>query len=54
MNYDGIPEEVEVTGLGEEFYGGDCGDDDNREGCEYSDTASEGNDGLTVSVICGF
>ena len=54
MNCYGIPEEVEVAGLGEEFYCGDCGDDDNGESCEDSDAASEGNDGLAVPVFGGF
>jgi hypothetical protein len=54
VNCYGISEEAEVAGLGEEFYGGDGGDNDNGESREDGDTASEGNDGLAVSVICRF
>jgi hypothetical protein len=50
----GISEEAEVTGLGEEFYGSDCGDDDNGKSREYGDAASEGDDGLAVPVFGGF
>jgi len=50
----GISEEAEVAGLGEEFYGGDCSDDDNGESCEDSDTASKRDEGLAVPVFGGF
>ncbi|MHC4069772.1 MAG: hypothetical protein ACYS18_01530 [Planctomycetota bacterium] len=54
MNCYGISEEAEMAGLGEEFYSGDGGDDDNGESREDGDATSKWDDGLAVSVICRF